>query len=189
MANCSRVRDRTRSRTSSGGSASTAGSITAQSRASSWLVPRRSVPVVAPPSTRVQATRSDTARTHLPAPSACAARGGVVEFAAMRLFLLLAAVALAVPASAAAAPPPNDHYLASTTINRQDGSLARQYEDTVDTTEATTQPDVFDPNREGLPFGGGDPEPTSCGGASSYGRTAWWDFRPPTTGGVQIRAN
>jgi hypothetical protein len=101
----------------------------------------------------------------------------------MRLSLLITAALLALPATAAAAPPPNDHYLASTTITSE------EYRDSVDTTEATTQPDVFDPNRDGLPFGGGDPEPASCGSGTSYGRTAWWDFEPPSDGGVQIRAN
>jgi hypothetical protein len=107
----------------------------------------------------------------------------------MRTPLLLAAVFLALPAGAAAAPPPNDNYLASTTINRSDGSMPLEYGDTVDTTEATTQADTFDPNRDGLPFGGGDPEPTTCGGGTAFGKTVWWDFRPPTAGGAQIRAN
>ena len=101
----------------------------------------------------------------------------------MRLPLLIAAAVLALPATAAAAPPPNDNYLASTTIADQ------EYSDTVDTTEATTQPDMFNPNRDGLPFGGGDPEPTSCGGATSYGKTAWWDFKAPSDGGVEITAD
>jgi hypothetical protein len=109
----------------------------------------------------------------------------------MRLssLLLSAAVLAALPASAAAAPPPNDNYLASTTINRQDGSMANEYGDSVDTTEATTQPDMFNPDKDGLPLGGGDPEPTSCSGGSSFGKTAWWDFRPPSAGGIQIKAN
>lgn len=97
--------------------------------------------------------------------------------------VLLVAFVLAVPATAAAAPPPNDHYLASTTI------ASAEYRDAVDTTEATTQPDLFDPNRDGLPFGGGDPEPTSCGAGSAYGRTAWWDFKAPSDGGVEIKAD
>src|SRR5687768_2574788 len=101
----------------------------------------------------------------------------------MRLPMLLAAALLAFPATAAAAPPPNDNYLASTTITGQ------EYRDSIDTTDATTQPDMFNPNRDGLPFGGGDPEPTSCAPGSSYGKTAWWDFKPPSAGGVEIRAN
>ena len=101
----------------------------------------------------------------------------------MRLPLLIAAAVLALPATAAAAPPPNDNYLASTTI------AAQEYTDSVDTTEATTQPDLFNPNRDGVPFAGGDPEPTSCGGAGTYGKTAWWDFKPPSDGGVELKAN
>lgn len=102
----------------------------------------------------------------------------------MRLFLLLAAALLALPASAAAAPPPNDNYLASSTI------AATEYRDGVDTTEATTQADTFDPSRDGLPTGGGgDAEPTSCGTGSPYGKTAWWDFEPPSDGRVRIRAD
>lgn len=102
----------------------------------------------------------------------------------MRLTLLLAVALLALPASAAAAPPPNDNYLASTTIS------GKEYRDSVDTTEATTQADTFNPSRDGLPTGGGgEPEPTSCAPGSSYGKTVWWDFKPPSDGGVQIRAN
>jgi hypothetical protein len=101
----------------------------------------------------------------------------------MRLTLILTAAVLALPATAGAAPPPNDNYLASTPISSED------YRDRVDTTEATTQPDMFDPNRDGLPFGGGDPEPTSCGGATAFGKTAWWDFKAPSDGGVELKAN
>jgi hypothetical protein len=101
----------------------------------------------------------------------------------MRLTLLLAVALLALPASAAAAPPPNDNYLASTTISGE------EYRDSVDTTEATTQADTFEPSRDGLPTGGGgDPEPTSCAGGS-FGKTAWWDFKPPSDGDVRVRAN
>jgi hypothetical protein len=107
----------------------------------------------------------------------------VVEFRQMRLPLLITAAVLAMPATAAAAPPPNDNYLASSTIS------SSEYRDTVDTTEATTQADTFNPNRDGLPFAGGDPEPTSCGGTSPYGKTAWWDFKAPSDGGVEIKAN
>ena len=107
----------------------------------------------------------------------------------MRLPLALLALSLALPASAAAAPPPNDNYLSSSTINRANGSLANEYRDSVDTTEATTQPDMFNPDKDGLPLGGGDPEPTTCDDGTSFGKTAWWDFRPPSAGGVQIKAD
>ena len=107
----------------------------------------------------------------------------------MRLTLLLAALALVLPASAAAAPPPNDNYLGSTRITRSDGSLPSVFRDSVDTTEATTQPDLFEPDQNGLPLGGGDPEPTSCGDGTTYGRTVWWDFRPPTAGGAVVKGS
>lgn len=101
----------------------------------------------------------------------------------MRLTLLLAVAMLALPATAAAAPPPNDNYLGSTTIT------AATFRDSVDTTEAGTQADMFNPSRDGLPTeGGGGAEPTSCGPGSGYGRTAWWDFRPPSRGRMRIRA-
>jgi hypothetical protein len=102
----------------------------------------------------------------------------------MRTPLLLAAALLALPASAAAAPPPNDNYLASTTI------AGTAYLDSVDTTEATTQADLFDPSRDGLPTsGGGGAEPAACGAGGAYGRTAWWDFEPPSDGRLQLRAD
>jgi hypothetical protein len=101
-----------------------------------------------------------------------------------------AAAALAFPAAAAAAPPPNDNYLASTSIVTQQGTVPLEFAERLDTTEATTQPDMFNPNRDGQPFGGGDPEPTSCGaGQPAFGRTAWWDFKPQSAGGVEIRAS
>ena len=97
---------------------------------------------------------------------------------------------LAAPASAAAAPPPNDNYLASTTIQAESGAFPLGYADRVDTTEATTQADTFNPNRDGVPFEGGDPEPTACpNGGAPYGKTAWWDFRPPFSGGVEVQAS
>jgi hypothetical protein len=64
--------------------------------------------------------------------------------------------------------------------------LPRAFKQTVDTTEATTQADLFDPNKQGAPLGGGKPEPTACKTAPSYGRTVWYDFAPPTPGGVRI---
>jgi hypothetical protein len=112
----------------------------------------------------------------------CVRTGGVVELPAMRLPVLIASAALALPATAAAAPPPNDHYLASSTI------ATEEYRDSVDTTEATTQPDLFDPDRDGRSLGGGDPEPTTCVDGGSFGKTAWWDFKPSSPGRMEIRA-
>jgi hypothetical protein len=101
---------------------------------------------------------------------------------------LPAVLALVLPAVAAAAPPPNDNYLASEAINMAGQSLPRDYGRLVDTTEATTQPDTFDPDINGLPLGGGAPEPTSCRGGPSFGRTVWYDFVLPRPGGVEIVA-
>jgi hypothetical protein len=97
------------------------------------------------------------------------------------VFLLLGA------APAVAAPPPNDNYLAS--LQMQDGeAVAREFRDTVVTTEATVQADLFNPNRDGLPFGGSGPEPSSCAGVG-FGRTVWYDFIPDVAGGVRIAAS
>jgi hypothetical protein len=101
----------------------------------------------------------------------------------------LVVLALACPASAAAVAPANDNYLASTSINAADGSLPREFTDRVDTTEATTQADLFNPNREGLPGGGGPAEPVTCAGAAGFGKTVWYDFVAPSAGGFEIVAS
>jgi hypothetical protein len=99
---------------------------------------------------------------------------------------VLAFVALVLPASAAAAPP-NDNYLAS--YQMQTGEVVdRDFRDTVFTADATVQSDLFNPNRDGLPFGGGGAEPASCG-PTGYGRTVWYDFIPEISGGVEIHAS
>jgi hypothetical protein len=84
-------------------------------------------------------------------------------------------------------PPDNDNYLFSTITADADGNLPLEFADGVDTTAATTQTDLFLPNPDGRPVGGGGPERTSCGG-TSFGRTVWYDFTPPTDGGVFIQA-
>lgn len=88
---------------------------------------------------------------------------------------------------AQAAPSPNDNYLASTTVAGVDGRVPRAYHDVVDTTEATTQTDLFDPSRDGTPFGGAGPENTTCG-ATTFGKSVWYDFKPHVDGGVEITA-
>ncbi len=87
------------------------------------------------------------------------------------------------PATAAAAPPPNDNYLASTTIALRGVPRQRRH----DRGDDAARP--LQPRPDGLPLGGGDPEPTTCGDGGSFGKTVWWDFKPPSPGGVQIRAN
>jgi hypothetical protein len=100
----------------------------------------------------------------------------------------LAAVALAVmlsPSTAMAAPPRNDNYLSSFRILNADGSFPTGWHDTEDTTQATTQSDVFSVDPQGNPLGGGPPEPTTCG-STSFGNTVWYDYAPPVDGGVEL---
>src|SRR3954462_13940868 len=100
--------------------------------------------------------------------------------------LLIAAALTAVacacaPALASAAPPVNDNYLASLPVD------SLEFTGTADTTEATTQTDLFNPNRGGQPLAGGAPEPLDCKG-TAFGKTVWYDLAPKVDGGVQIRA-
>jgi hypothetical protein len=101
----------------------------------------------------------------------------------------VAAAGLALAAPATAAPPPNDAYLASWDMQGVHGRLARTFHPApVDTREATTQGDLFDPDQNGLPFGGGPPEPTSCGGATLT-HTVWFDAHPETPGVFDLTAS
>ncbi len=99
-----------------------------------------------------------------------------------RLRLCLAALlaSAALPAAASAAPPPNDNYLASSTI------AASPFSDVVDTSEATTQADLFNPSKDGQPLGGAGPESTACNG-TPFGKTVWYDLQPRSDGGVEIK--
>src|SRR3954471_15793763 len=94
---------------------------------------------------------------------------------------LTAAACAAAPAAASAAPPVNDNYLASLPVDQV------EFTATVDTTEATTQSDLFNPNRDGTPLEGGAAEPLDCKG-TPFGKTVWYDLAPQVSGGVQIRA-
>lgn len=94
--------------------------------------------------------------------------------------LLTGAALTAAPAAASAAPPPNDNYLASTTIP------SSPFSSVVDTTEATTQADLFNPSAQGQPLGGAGPENTSCSG-TPIGKTVWYDLQPQDDGGVEIK--
>ena len=87
-----------------------------------------------------------------------------------------------------AVPPANDNYLQSTKLNDENtGALPLTVQDTQNTLEATTQTDLFNPDRNGLPFGGGQAEPTRCG-AATYGNTVWYDLAPSVAGGVELTA-
>jgi hypothetical protein len=97
---------------------------------------------------------------------------------------LTAATCASTPTLAAAAPPDNDNYLGSTRILLGNPEVST----TVDTTEATTQADLFNPNADGLPLGGGPAEPTTCNGVS-FGKTVWYDVAPPTDYGLEFRTS
>jgi hypothetical protein len=97
---------------------------------------------------------------------------------------LVALGALVVPTVALAVAPVNDDYLKSTPVNRADTRLTREEVKTnVDTTEATTQPDLFVP---GSPTGGGGPESTVCNGRA-FGKTVWYDVHPDVDGALEIQ--
>jgi hypothetical protein len=93
--------------------------------------------------------------------------------------LLTVAALSTTPSRAAATPPDNDNYLASTTI------ASSPFSDLVDTSDATTQPDLFDPNNSGVPLGGDGPEATTCNG-TPFGKTVWYDLQRASDGGVEI---
>ena len=101
---------------------------------------------------------------------------------------LTVAAFAAAPAAAFAVPPANDNYLGSTSLNEPGSALREQSTDTVDTTDATVQADLFNPNASGQPLGGAGPENTTCDGVS-YGKTVWYDFHPESNGDAQINVS
>jgi hypothetical protein len=100
--------------------------------------------------------------------------------------LALAAWLMAPSAALAATAPPNDNYLLSTIVSQAatTGSRETSFQDTQNTSAATTQPDLLIP---GTTQGGGGPEPLKCNGVS-YGNTIWYDLHPKIPGGVQLIA-
>jgi hypothetical protein len=97
---------------------------------------------------------------------------------------LVAVAALAIPAAAGAVVPPNDNYLSSLRINQPNTRLTREEaKAVVDTTEATTQADLFLP---GSPAGGGGPETTVCQNRT-FGKTIWYDLHPDVDGALEIQ--
>src|ERR1700749_252920 len=103
-------------------------------------------------------------------------------------------VAITLPQPASAAAPTNDNYLSSWVIPdaqfiprfRPVSEVTRTVAQ--DTTGATTQPDLFNPNKQGLAFGGGGVEPLACNHVS-YGSTVWYDLHPDVPMGVQLIAS
>jgi hypothetical protein len=96
---------------------------------------------------------------------------------------LVALAALVVPTVALAVVPSNDDYLKSTALNRPETRVPREeIKANVDTTEATTQPDLFVPGTAG----GGGPENTVCKGRA-FGKTVWYDVHPDVDGALEIQ--
>jgi hypothetical protein len=97
------------------------------------------------------------------------------------------------PATALAVAPTNDNYLSSWRIPdpqfvprfRPVAEVTRTVAE--DTTGTTTQTDLFNPNSQGLVFGGGGPEPLACNHVR-YGSTVWYDLHPDVPMGVQLIA-
>lgn len=115
-------------------------------------------------------------------------RAGVRGLAGLSLVALVAWLTPAVAAGASTAPI-NDSYLESLVITQ--ASTTGQggiYHDVEDTSLATTQNDLFDPDPFGTVTSGGGREPTSCDGRS-YGNTIWYDIRPKLTGEVELQAD
>ncbi len=106
------------------------------------------------------------------------------------LVLALAAAALAAAqASSPVAPPINDNYLDSLEFNAPGTKLnsVDNFEDVRNTTNATVQPNIFDPCGLGS-CPSGPPEITTCDGVS-YGNTIWYDFYPQANGSVEIQTS
>lgn len=78
-----------------------------------------------------------------------------------------------------------DHYLESVriTLDRIRADL-QGFSDSVDTSKATTQSDLFKPRGTRV----GPPEPSTCAGAR-YGKTIWYDLAPEVDGDLIVAAS
>jgi len=119
---------------------------------------------------------------------AVTARWPSLRRSAALVSVVIGACLIAPSVSLAAVPPPNDNYLASTII--PGASTTREtasFQNVENTTAATTQSDLFNPEANGMPFHGGGPEPLNCNGVT-YGNTIWYDMHPKLDGGVELDA-
>jgi hypothetical protein len=103
-----------------------------------------------------------------------------IRRAALAMATALAGL-LATGAVAHASVPANDNYLAATPV------VGPQHRGSVDTTEAGSQTDLFQPAVAGRPSNGAQNEPLSCTG-QAYDKTVWFEVQPQTTGGIHISA-
>jgi hypothetical protein len=98
--------------------------------------------------------------------------------------------ALTVSTAAVAVPPRNDNYMLSRRLNLPGTTLPFRTpikDSAYDTSEATVQADILNPDNQGQPDAGGPPEPVTCKGVT-FGKTVWYDFYPPQRGQVRIAA-
>lgn len=87
------------------------------------------------------------------------------------------------PARATASPPANDAFLLATPVSGLGSASGGPAHFTQDTTDATTQPDLFNP-----PSAGGPPETLTCRGIR-LGRTIWYDVRAEQPGTLDIQTS
>jgi hypothetical protein len=105
--------------------------------------------------------------------------------------LALALLVSSAPVAPALAqePPANDNYLSAWPMSSPDGGVPSLWSDTArDTTAATVQADLFEPNPDGLPLGGGPAEQVACAGGTRYDKTVWYIFSPHVNGGMTFQA-
>jgi hypothetical protein len=111
------------------------------------------------------------------------------------ILVVFALCTFASVSSAASPRPANDNYLSSwqvpelstIALHRPVSEVSWSLPGTEDTTAATTQTDLFNPDEHGLPLFGGGAEPLTCAGFS-YGRTVWYDLAPDVPIEVQLVA-
>jgi hypothetical protein len=109
--------------------------------------------------------------------------------AAVVAVVALGAYGVASATASSPSPPINDNYIDSLEFNTPGKPLndTETLKSVVDTTNATTQSNIFNPcGQSNCPAG--PSELTTCQGVS-YGKTVWYDFYPNANGVVRIRTS